>query len=1119
MKKIFILKLYFFCTIVYSQISSLPSVNAMSQTKFSDVSVNESSGKLTQNLPLYSYNSGGLNIPINLFYSGNGVKVIQQSSWVGTNWSLNAGGVVTRIVNDIPDEKATHRVFFEEIQSYGTNLEGHLYVKDSSDTRDFRADLFSYSFPGYSGSFYLDQNFVPRLTDNNSELKIEFVGGINNSNNNIILITTPFGDKYYFGGINASERTSSLVAIKKKGPTDYLDVQTLTEINTIVNPDATTAFYLFKAENLFGDQILFDYNDHGTKNYVLYEQQKLPEIYGPIPTNEACVDLTDYANLKSSIFKVSIHNIKTINRIYSPNSNYEVRFNSSDLLLPPYGTVPTPQYDGRILNSIQVYDNILNENVKNIKFEYLMPQGANSKRFFLEKLSFNNSNSLNDPKCESYKFEYDSPGDLPDRFSYEVDLLGYFNGNANTTLIAENQNITFDSSFQNLAVRETNFEFANKGTLKKMYTPTGGFNEFEYENPQVATITNLSKDLRIYRNQTSYVQNNQLSQSFNIGGELPEPGQPVLTNPVSQTMSVVVTAEIQPNGAYHHHKIIVEVKDLITNQIVTDYVNFFTGTLTYQKVLTFSLVKDHNYRVTLKFDPATPTSQDASVEATAVCYYKGNKYFSALGLRLKSIKIFDENNLIKDYKRYFYKKYQDLNTSNDDSAIVTYEPGQSITEEGYCCTGNDLNSSLQVVSLVADPMSYYFSGSDNQVEYKFVTVSFGGDYFEGGGVEKEFKVEKSNKTKQYLYGPFIVENPRINFGSNNLDNSNMFNGLLLGEKILKKENNNSLFVTSEKKYNYSLTVDHEIKNISVVKQSSFGCILPTNTFFGYPPIGHYSNFSYSNKLMSVEAKEFLSPTLANNVSTTTTTYEYGTTLKGLPIKVQTLDSKGNTQIVEYKYVLPTEVYSETFPTANLNAFSFMNSNNVKAIPVEVINKYKIGTNPDKIIDRTATLYKLHNGAFVVDKVVKAKANGLYKSEVEYSLYDSDFNLLEVTFGGQIKKSFIYGYDNKILIAELNNTSYSSIPSGTITNLKSLSDNVVDETSMNQFQTALIALRSSLPNSFISSSVYDKYKQLRISTDARNYSIYNTYDECKRLKFVKDTNGNILEEFKYNLLNN
>ena len=90
----------------YSQSFSVPSPSAAQMTRYGGVSANEHSGRVTTSIPLYTYQAGNLSIPIGLSYVGNGVKIDQQSSWVGTNWNLIAGGAVTRIVNHIPDETA-----------------------------------------------------------------------------------------------------------------------------------------------------------------------------------------------------------------------------------------------------------------------------------------------------------------------------------------------------------------------------------------------------------------------------------------------------------------------------------------------------------------------------------------------------------------------------------------------------------------------------------------------------------------------------------------------------------------------------------------------------------------------------------------------------------------------------------------------------------------------------------------------------------------------------------------------------------------------------------------------------------------------------------------------------
>lgn len=1134
MKKIaFILFLvHFFAS---GQISSIPSPNSLSQASFNG-GVNESSGILTKNIPLLNYSVGKLNVPISVNYSGNAVKVVQLPSWTGVNWNLNAGGLVTRTVNDYPDEKATQRIFFDDILALGTNFENvaYSYVELDNDTKDYRVDLFSFSFAGYSGSFYIDPVDPTKavLTDKSSELKISFNvagGSMNATGDNTIIITTPEGVSYYFGGVNASEYSSSLVEIKKKGvisgnPTSgYYDNN---EVTQSVSALAATSFYLFKIENIFGDQILFDYLNDGTKTYTLYERQELPKADFSNFVNEGCWDLEEFEDLRSSVFKVSIHSSRKISKIYSPASNFEVRFTSSNLFLPSYGTVPSPQYDDRKLDMIQLFDSQLNENLKNISFNYLLPNGTNSYRFFLDSIKVNNTNSPTADECEKYRFTYNSPENLPDRFSYQTDLLGFYNGEANTTLLSQYQNIIFDETFQNLAVRESNFEFASKGVLNKIYYPTGGYQEIEYENPQLAVISDVRKSLRIYRNQSEYIPTSKTSHILNIGGEIgQDPGDPVLSNPITQTLNVQVNASVIPNGAYHHHRVYVTVENLTAGGTQSDYMDFFTGTYNYSQVFSFTLLKDNNYRVTLKFDNLNPSAQDATVEVNALAYYKSHEFYSTLGLRVKSVKAFDEINQMKDYKRFYYKKLENVSSPNDESAVITFKASQQIGYETYCCSENNASNSFSVVRLTANPLSYYLSGSDNQISYRYVTTSFGGDYFENGGVEKSFNIIEPTDTKMYLYGPFVVENEGMDFGSNNLSNETQYSGQLVGERVFRKNGFNNYTVQSETKYNYVTVIEDEIKSFIAKKTSSLtngSCILPQNEFVDHPLIGYYSNYSYSNKLVSVETKVMKEDqTSSGGTIATLTEYEYNS-LNGLVTKVSSNDSKGNTQITEFKYPTTADIASMMsygFDASYITAYNELKNKNIVSLPIETVNKYQYQNGPLKTVSKSATLFRIENGFVIPEKTLTAKANGNYEGNVENSLFDSNGNLLEITQENVFKKSYIYGYNNQLVIAELNNCAYNSIPTATINNLKNLSDNVVDDVSMDTFKTALNQLRDNFQDAIVTIFVYDKYKMLRETIDARGQSIYQDYDDCKRLRMIRDNELNVIKEYQYNLNQN
>jgi hypothetical protein len=47
--------------------------------------------------------TGAMSLPISLDYNGSGMKNQEVASWCGANWSLNAGGMITRMVRGLPD--------------------------------------------------------------------------------------------------------------------------------------------------------------------------------------------------------------------------------------------------------------------------------------------------------------------------------------------------------------------------------------------------------------------------------------------------------------------------------------------------------------------------------------------------------------------------------------------------------------------------------------------------------------------------------------------------------------------------------------------------------------------------------------------------------------------------------------------------------------------------------------------------------------------------------------------------------------------------------------------------------------------------------------------------------
>src|SRR5665647_2688421 len=83
------------------------SPNAAALGKYGEVPVSLYTGIPNISIPLYDIAVKGFHLPILLSYHAGGIKVEDVPSWVGMGWSLNAGGVLNRQQQGIPDEKMT----------------------------------------------------------------------------------------------------------------------------------------------------------------------------------------------------------------------------------------------------------------------------------------------------------------------------------------------------------------------------------------------------------------------------------------------------------------------------------------------------------------------------------------------------------------------------------------------------------------------------------------------------------------------------------------------------------------------------------------------------------------------------------------------------------------------------------------------------------------------------------------------------------------------------------------------------------------------------------------------------------------------------------------------------
>jgi hypothetical protein len=171
---------------------NVQSPNAASLGEYGEVPVSPFTGLPNIAVPLCSGNSGSLSIPVALNYHGSGFRPDEHSGWVGLGWSLSSGGVITRSVNDLPDEKVNNDLRTDDAGYYmgmyyptrrrilyyftsddnsridwnnkaqTTNLmrDGICWPSSSNPLYKFdtEPDEFSFQLPGCSGKFYMGED-------------------------------------------------------------------------------------------------------------------------------------------------------------------------------------------------------------------------------------------------------------------------------------------------------------------------------------------------------------------------------------------------------------------------------------------------------------------------------------------------------------------------------------------------------------------------------------------------------------------------------------------------------------------------------------------------------------------------------------------------------------------------------------------------------------------------------------------------------------------------------------------------------------------------------------------------------------------------------------------------
>ncbi len=1132
-----------------------PSPEAFSISEFGKNSANEYTGKLNLSIPIYDYSDGSLNFPISLNYSGAGVKVEDIASWVGINWNLNVGGVITRQIKDGSDEGNTvNRVIVDKEHLINNanklcNIDSQFYsnLVRNGDDFDTEVDIFNFSFLGYSGSFYLDQLFNPVYIENENEINIEIIGiGTNNlnkfRNSYTFQITTPDGVKYLFGGLN-TETTRVMSG------------------SLSLDNDGVTSFYLSEIVHPVKGKIILEYDTLGPEVMKISKGYDMTTM---LRSNVGPENLTYVTNFVERIFKTKVINPKRLKKIKNLNSNEEIIFNRED-------------YENNNFNSVLKSIEVRSSNqtiLKKIDFEYLaranqFQQSNNfieSSRFFLTKVIINNGLTSNTNKNEIYSFEYDNPHELPNRMSNSRDFLGYFNNINNSSLISKHSHYTFNLP-NNFADLTPNFNYSKKGSLIKVVYPTKGYSVFEYEPTPAKKTKNTRYNLGI----CSFSENDlELPYQINIPGNNTSSsgsffmGFPTVYNDQTIKFKLDISTIAHSNTNLLNGKGIKFIINDLTNNTTKTFMR--TYPIFNNQEYQYDLKGGHNYSFALSFINNYSSNEFQAIYGNVnFKVFEGFEITGGYGVRLKKDTNYNFNNEEVSKKRYYYGGINgDYNTISsyktlDYNPKITFIQGEA-EEIGLGLTSCKMNGvfSSEIVDL----------GNiipESKEIFPKVSISYGGDNFENGGVEKTFLHISDNKSgakrikvsndgcfDTFINGVYCDDldnfpytlNPHIiisNYIAYDKSNDNCFNGKLINERTYKKQNN-QLFKIKEKTTNFvfSLNTNKTITNFigkEIIKDnvSSHYCINNSslllqpisNLYFGYYqikvfntrlieekefnyfdpiPMNHYVKFNDSYDLQilgfhdSYGVEELVLPSQDQIEApykkiTTTQTYEYGT-LKGLPTAITSSTSEDatvNKTVNTYVNIAST---LPNIPSTQAALYTSLLAQNRVGEPVQVQQFQNTA-----LLSTQRTLYKNwligEYSKILPEKIQISKGLQPLEDKALFYNYDTNFNPAVMGYAAAPRTKYIFNTDG-LVVAKIENYT------GTATSFPVITGNI-DNTSC--------SLQIQNPTAFVTVFTYDLItKKLLKITDSKCQNTFYVYDTLQRLQFIKDHDGNIVKEF-------
>lgn len=461
-----------------------PEANGIARS--GNYEVNMYSGLPNISIPLYEIKAGEITVPISINYHASGIRVTDAGSWVGLGWNLTAGGSITRKTMGMPDElvgnylrAATVKTTSQIDPNTSTGLN---YLHDVYRQRlDVDPDIFSYQLTNKSGKFFFNQqdNYKPIIIPYDPLIinKTFVTGGMNMD------IIDDGGMLYRF---DVLENTTSVSSASSTATSAWK----VSKIISSNKKDTVEFSYTSRYGQISDDPI----------DYIAVTDQHGTSTCAPSPEPYTGAVASTY-NSTMTIFCDE----KNLSQILFPNG--KITFETG-------ATNRTDISGSKWLQFMRIYhwnpvynDYVLLKSYRFYASYFSSAQCASVGKLKLDSLAqFDASGNL----VETHRFDY-NVFNLPTTNKRARDYWGYYNG-VNNNILVPRMTIQIENATGGVASqltigstqvnsRDPNPTYMQMCMLKKIYFPTGGYTDFEFETNQYydanAALVKYAGGLRI----------------------------------------------------------------------------------------------------------------------------------------------------------------------------------------------------------------------------------------------------------------------------------------------------------------------------------------------------------------------------------------------------------------------------------------------------------------------------------------------------------------------------------------------------------------------------------------------------------------------------------------------